>query len=315
MKTYLLVGGAAIICASAIALNAVAGDNEGRPVMKAPFGQSKRGSGGGAPQILYHGGPVLTGIVPLYVIYYGSIDGFPGTSQPIINAFLGGLSQRPQYEVNATYCAASTCTNPATPSVSGMLSTGQIFYDPGSQGTNISSNDIPKIIQNALTAPGGFHAKSDAIYIVVTAPTIKVSGFCTSYCAFHTKSTTIVSGTTIHYALAPEPDSKCTVCDGNFATFGESATPNGDPGADEVVDSLMHEISETVTDPDLNAWFTSNGAENGDLCNFNYGTNLSTTSTGASYNASWNKFNYLIQLIWKNGPTQGCAAAPSSANP
>ena len=89
-----------------------------------------------------------------------------------------------------------------------------------------------------------------------------MSGFCTRYCAYHTKSTTIVSGHTIHYALAPEPNSKCTVCDGNFA-LGESKTPNGDPGADEIVDSLMHEMSETVTDPDISAWYTSSGAENG----------------------------------------------------
>jgi hypothetical protein len=191
-----------------------------------------------------------------------------------------------------------------------MLSVGQVFYDSGSQGTNINSNTVPKIIQNALTAPSALPISGQAIYIVIPAPAIKVSGFCTSYCAFHTKSTAIVSGTTIHYAFAPEPNSKCTSCDGNFATFGESATPNGDPGADEVVDSLMHEISETVTDPDINAWYTSNGQENGDLCNFTYGTNLPKTG-GASYNASWSGRNYLIQLIWKNGPMpQGCASAP-----
>src|SRR5262249_35929767 len=159
--------------------------------------------------------------------------------------------------------------------------------------TDISPKTVLKIIQNALTSPGGLPVSSNAIYIVVPAPTIKVSGFCTSFCAFHTKSTTVISGTTIHYALAPEPNSKCTGCDGNFATFGENVTPNSDPGADEVVDSLMHEISETVTDPDIDAWFTSNGEENGDLCNFNYGTNLPKTSSGASYNASWNGFSYL----------------------
>lgn len=310
MKHYLLAGAAALVCA-AIGLNLTAGDNGERIVVKAPFGQSKRTTSSGT-QILYHGGSVLTGTVPLYVIYYGSAGEFPVQSQAIINAFLGGLSQTPQYNVNTTYCEASTttCAGSGT-SVSGSLSTGLIFYDPGSQGASISSNTVPKIIQNALTAQGHLPVSSNAIYIVVTAPTIKVSGFCTSYCAFHTKSTTIVSGATIHYAFAPEPSSKCTVCDGNFATFGESATPNGDPGADEVVDSLMHEISETVSDPDLNAWFTSNGAENGDLCNFTYGTNLPKTKSGASYNAKWGGFFYLIQLIWENGPLpQGCAATP-----
>lgn len=301
-----------LVCATAAALNVMAGENEERVVIKAPYGQTKRTSGGGA-QILYNGGHVLKGTVPLYVIYYGGAAAFPVNSQAIINAFLSGLSGQPQYNVNTSYCEASTtnCAGNAT-SVSGSASAGLVFQDPGSQGTSISSNTVPKIIQNALMPRGNLPVSSTAIYIVVPAPAIKVSGFCSSYCAFHTKSTTIISGTTIHYALAPEPDSKCTVCDGNYATLGENVTPNGDPGADEVVDSLMHEISETVTDPDINAWFTSNGQENGDLCNFVYGTNLlKSPTTGASYNAAWNGFYYLIQLIWKNGPLpQGCATAP-----
>jgi hypothetical protein len=40
---------------------------------------------------------------------------------------------------------------------------------------------------------------------------------------------------------------------------------------DEVVDSLIQEISETVTNPDVTAWFTCSGYEVGDLCKFIYG--------------------------------------------
>ena len=93
--------------------------------------------------------------------------------------------------------------------------------------------------------------------------------------------------------------------------MGEPGTPNGDAGADEMVDSIMHELSETVTDPDLNAWYTPSGDENGDLCNYNYGTPLGTAN-GGSYNAVLGAHYYLIQLIWKNGaPPQSCAAAPA----
>ena len=81
-------------------------------------------------------------------------------------------------------------------------------------------------------------------------------------------------------------------------------------GADEMVDSIMHELSETVSDPDLNAWYTSNGSENGDLCDYNYGTwaSLPEASNGAKYNATWGGHHWLIQLIWKNTATPGCAA-------
>ena len=45
-------------------------------------------------------------------------------------------------------------------------------------------------------------------------------------------------------------------CSANIVIYHDASSPNGDVGMDEVVDSLIHEISETVTDPDLNAWYT-----------------------------------------------------------
>src|SRR5215469_4591933 len=305
MKVLARLVGVAI---AVIALSLLAGQNMERIVVKKPFGQHKTG-GGGNDQILYHGGKILTGRVPIYVIYYGGIGSFPSTTQPIVNSFLAGLGGTPQFEVNQTYCNVNTTTCPdGGTSVSGKLSydLGHIYYDSGSQGNALKSSDIRKIVESALTGPGHLPTDDSAVYIVITAPTTKASGFCTSYCAYHTASTTIVSGHTIHYALAPEPNSKCTACDGNFA-MGESKTPNDDPGADEIVDALMHEISETVTDPDISAWYTTSGAENGDLCNFVYGTASVPSATGATANASWGGYSYLIQLIWENLPLpQGC---------
>jgi hypothetical protein len=290
-----------------------------RIAVKPPFGQHAekgKGTAGTTPQITWHGGPVLNGTsVPLYVVYYGS--GFPVKTQDIVNKFLGGLGNTPQFNVNTTYCAFQTTDCTAHSPVSGLLSfadPGSIFIDAGaSQGTTIKSAGVAKILQYALSPSTIGHLPppdDNAMYIVITAPNIKASGFCTSFCAYHTRSTTVVAGHVIHYAFVPEPNSRCTVCDGNFA-MGETGTPTGDPGADEMVDSIMHELSETVTDPDLNAWYTSGGAENGDLCNYNYGTPLGHAGNGATYNATWNGYFYLIQLIWKNGPVpQSCAAAP-----
>jgi hypothetical protein len=79
-----------------------------------------------------------------------------------------------------------------------------------------------------------------------------------------------------------------------------------------MTDDIIHELSETVTDPDLNAWYTQNGAENGDLCNYVYDTPAPSLvhidSNGAHYNATLNKRNFLIQLIWENSNPGFCAA-------
>jgi len=63
---------------------------------------------------------------------------------------------------------------------------------------------------------------------------------------------------------------------------------------DEVVDSLIHELSETVTDPDLSAWYTSGGAEVGDLCNFIYGPTF-LAPNGSHANHTFGGLNYLAQ--------------------
>jgi hypothetical protein len=310
----MLMGGGAL-AAAALALSLFA-ENPEAIVVKKPFGQHKEASKTNDSQIQYHGGPLLFGTVPIYVIYYGAVGSFPVTTQPIVNNFLVGLGGTAQFKVNATYCNFSTTSCPGSgTSISGSLAydSSHIFFDSGSQGASLGNASIPKVLQNALTASSGhLPADDSAVYILITAPDVKVSGFCTSYCAYHTVSTSLVSGHKIHYALAPEPNSKCTVCDGNFAVYGQATTPNGDAGADEIVDSLMHELSETVTDPNISAWYTSNGSENGDLCNYVYGSDtFASPTTGATANAQWNGFSYLIQLIWENRPLpQGCAAKP-----
>lgn len=295
----------------ALAGAAIAQSPGDRVVTKAPFGQH-HAARSGSTQILYHGGPVL-GIgaagIPVYVIYYGSH--FPATTQPIINAFIGGLGGTPNFDVNTTYCeaATTTCSGSGT-SISGLLSFGGSLQDPALQGKTVNNTAVTRILQYALTT-GGLPQNDGAIYVLITDPTIKVSGFPTSFCAYHTHSSTIVAGHDIKYAVAPEP-AVLGACDGNFAN-GQTVTPNGDQGADEIVDSLMHEFSETATDPDINAWYAANGQENGDLCNYVYGTwsTLPSSPTGASYNASWNGYYWLIQWIWLNKSLpQSCSATP-----
>jgi len=306
----------AIIGALAIASTTMGKDAEDSGdsiVGKKPFGQQRADSGSSSPQILWHGGPVLgtTGSVTLYVIYYG--NNWPLTTRPLINAFLGGLSGTPQFNVNETYCERNTtaCSTGDSPFM-GLLGygvdTSHVFHDAALQGNTVNSSAISRILQYALvTAPDHLALDSNGIYMLITDPTINVPGFGTSFCAYHTRSN--VAGIDIKWALIPEPSSKGASCDGNVAN-GQTVTPNGDPGADEMVDSIMHELSETVTDPDLNAWYTSNGSENGDLCNYNYGTwaSLPAASNGAKYNVKWGAYKWLIQLIWKNSATPGCAA-------
>ena len=274
--------------------------------IKKPYDQATHKSKGSTPTILYRGGAVMTAPLTIYLIYYGDV---PLGSQGILNTFFTDLTSAPNsfFLVNDTYYDAAKSTVPKTFDFAPI--TGRVYIDnPPSLGTQIGSKDIPKIVRHAIEAPGGLPADENGVYFVLTAPTVSAAGFCRSYCAYHTSSTAIVSGKNIKFALVPDPGNKCGGCDGNVAVYGQNVTPNDDPGADEMTDSIIHELSETVTDPLGTGWLTSNGEENGDLCNFTYGTPLSPgPANGATANVNMNGHFYLIQQIWTNVSPQHCA--------
>src|SRR5262249_2219404 len=77
---------------------------------------------------------------------------------------------------------------------------------------------------------------------------------------------------------------------------------------------IAHEIAESVTDPDQNAWFDSNKEENADKCAWQFGA-MYRTRTGASANVRLGSRDFLIQQIWVNVGTGYCATAfPSSGS-
>lgn len=301
----------------------IAGDDSAGPAIsvKKPFEHAaKRGNTGTAtPQISWHGGPVMNSAAnAVYVIYYGTA--FASTTQPIVNDFLYGLSGQLNYTVNDTYNeGGKTAFVPKTYTFDppGGKGGSSVAYDNYSQGAQLGNKQIPLIIANAINN-GGLQNDPNGVYFVITSPDVKVSGFCNSFCAYHTTADIrLASGTTAHirYALVPDPTQRCSGCNGNIAVYGDKATPNGDFGADTMTDAIMHELSETVTDPDLNAWYTSNGEEDADLCNSVYGQVFTGSNSAGAYHYNVTlagvphsgSRNYLVQQIWTNQTPQGCA--------
>jgi len=225
----------------------------------------------------------------LYIVYYGS---FTATQHNILDTFLQDLGGSPAYNVNTEYYDSlhqfvQNVLNydPATDS----------YDDAYSLGKSLKGNFDTTLIHNAVSG-GHLPADVNGIYMLTVSPDVKLPN--SVWCAYHYHSSAIVTGEDIKYAVAADPPkSILSSCSGNIATYHDKTSPNGDIGMDEVVDSLIHEISETVTDPDVNAWFTSNGSEVGDLCNFIYGTTF-IAPNGSHANHTFGSRNYLAQEIW-----------------
>jgi hypothetical protein len=124
------------------------------------------------------------------------------------------------------------------------------------------------------------------------------SGFCTQYCAWHLNAT--INGNDIKYGFVGNPDRCPSACE------AQTTSPNGNAGADGMANLLAHEISEALTDPDLNAWYDQRGAENGDKCAWNFGT-TSRAANGSHYNVTLGSTKYLLQQIWANASGGYCA--------
>jgi len=254
-----------------------------------PFEKTRVNAASATPVILYHGGPVLVAAKDLYVIYYGS---FTSTQHTILDNFLQNLGGSGAFNVNSEYTDGS---GQGVTNVLNYSPKTDSFDDAYSLGTSLSGSFEVTIIHNAI-ANGHLPNDVNGIYILTVSPDVKLPK--SVWCAFHTHSTNIVAGEDIRYALAPDPPpSLYASCSGNVANFGDTTSPNGDIGMDAVADDLIHELSETATDPDGSAWFTKNGFENADLCNFVYGTTFLATN-GSHANHIFGNRDYLVQTIW-----------------
>jgi len=241
--------------------------------------------------ITYHNGPVMLGTVNVYVIWYGNWTGNSATT--IITDFLSSIGGSPYYNINTTYYNGSG-TRLAN-SVAFLSST----TDSYSQGSSLSDAQIQTVVASAITS-GRLPKDANGVYFVLTSADVTASsGFCTQYCGWHTYAT--ISGSAIKYSFVGNPDRCPSAC------MAQTVGPNGNAGADGMISIIAHELEEATTDPQLNAWYDGNGAENADKCAWTFGTTY--TVNGAQANMHLGTRDYLIQRNWVNAGSGFCALA------
>jgi Phosphate-induced protein 1 conserved region len=253
-------------------------------------------SGGAVVQgngINYHGGPVLHNTVDVYFIWYGNWGSEFTTANTILTNWATSIGGSPYENINTTY-------GDATGNVSGAIALKGSTSDAGSQGSSLSDSSIASIVSKALSS-GALPADSNGVYFVLTAPGVtETSGFLTQYCGWHTYGT--YNGAYIQYAFVGDAAGPSL---GNCAAQTASS-PNGDPGVDAMVSVISHELEESASDPELNAWYDSNGEENADKCAWTFGATYNAKN-GSFANMKLGGMDYLIQQNWVNAAGGYCA--------
>jgi hypothetical protein len=249
--------------------------------------RAKAGSNG----ITYHGGPVILGTTHIYYIWYGNWGS--NTANTILTNLAQNIGGSPYFNINTTYYNGSNVHVSNSVSYGGSTNTGTSVY-----GTSLTDAEVQSIVRDAVVS-GALPYDTNAVYFVLTSADVTASsGFCTQYCGWHTYGT--INGFNIKYSFVGNPDRCPSACE------AQTKGPNGNAGADGMASIIAHELEEAVSDPNLNAWYDSRGAENADKCAWTFGTTF-TTSNGALANMTMGGRNWLIQRNWVNASGGFCA--------
>lgn len=243
------------------------------------FAPTAGGTGALSP-ITNHGGSTMGGTINVYVIWYGNWNQSNGSDTPagqaLVRTFLQNIGGSDHFAINQTY-----------PGVTGNVTLVKETTNSGSNGTRLSDTAIKTIVSNAISS-GALPADSTGVYFVLTSSNVSTqSGFCTRYCGWHTRGT--IAGTNIKYSFVGNANRCLSGC------AAQTISPNGNAGVDGMISVIAHELEETATDPDLNAWYDASGYENADKCAWTFGSNPSLLPSGAYYNMTLGGTNYLIQ--------------------
>ena len=227
----------------------------------------------------WNGGPVQH-TPHIYLIYWGWKGSDPSGEAARIQSFYSGvggsqwLSSQTQY-----YDGSGNVGNQ-----SGML------VSTWSDNTNalprrISQSALAAEAVRAVSHFSGSYSVSTN-YIVATPHGHSQSGFGTQWCAYH--STTSSGSGTVSWTYLPYMTDAGQSC-------GENSVNGGSAGLlDGVTIVGGHEQAETMTDPQLNAWYDSSGEETGDKCAW---MNLQNTSFSTG--------SFPTQPLWSNSAS-GC---------
>ena len=265
--------------------------------------------------IEYHGGPVMLGPHNVYFIWYGNFSG--NIALAMLPDLINGFGGSRYFNTNTTY-------GDVTANIANTATMAGALFDNYSQGKALTDVTFSNVIDAALNS-GKLPVDPNGIYFVLTSPDVTLTfppsapggspqGFCTAFCGFHTSGTFGI--TDIKVAFVGDPATQCPRGHPGGTCSPQTLSPNGNEGADAMASVMAHELNETVTDPHGDAWFHINTAgENGDLCNFKYGTAtvpLDFSSTflalnGAHADVVLNGRQFLIQSNWLNFGGGSCA--------
>lgn len=235
-------------------------------------GQQPKAGKNSSPDMLWHGGPILQATTT-GAIFWGTNwanSSFAGDKVAGLDSWYKGIGGS---EYGAT---VDEYTGIGSSQVTDSISYQGHFIDisaaPGhAPQTSAILNEVCKVIPSSQLVANGYYA------VYVDTP----RGH-TNYCAWHSVGS--CGSVPVEFAFFFN-------LDGDPGCDPESTITSQSQGLAALANVSGHELSEARSDPALNAWYDSSGAENSDKCAWTF---------GGPYVKFSNRTTWKIQGNWSN---------------
>jgi hypothetical protein len=322
---------AALLAAAMLAVGAASASavvlhlTNGKTISYQPLRGAAPAIGASTQPLEYHGGPIMPSNTN-YTIYWDPVKApeYPAEYQSGINRYLEDLAHdsggfQNVDSVSAQYKDAAAEFAKYESHFGGAIIDTDPYPANGCSAATICLTDAQ--LRAELTSYIEAHGLSRDLrheYFLLTPPGVEdcleltacsAGSKIPTYCAYH--GSIPVSGGEIIYSNDPFVTGN-TGCD-------DGEHPNNKPSDGALQGGLSHEHNESITDPELNAWYDPEGNENGDKCRTfeeatEFGTPLGKAPDGSRYNQVVNADLYWYQQEWSNEGNQ-CKQRLAGATP
>jgi hypothetical protein len=232
--------------------------------------------------LLNHGGPVMS--APRVYVDFWDWTSDPSGEQAYLENFFADVGGTSWLNTVSQY---------------GGGYTGNLLAGTWSDSSSIPANPSDGAIQwEAIQAADhfGVQLSPNAVIVVATPTGHSTPGFGPGgFCAYHGEADFI--GPVVAYINLPYMTDAGSGC-------GHDSVNGANGALDGVSIAAGHELAETITDPQGNAWFDAGGNEIGDKCAW---TNLADISTPGG-------LAFAVQPLWSNA-ANGCTLSTPVTSP
>ena len=248
-----------------------------------------------AGNLTYHGGPVMTGTIQVYAIFWEPPGSYVSPNyNSLILRYLQDVGGSSLNHNNSQY-HDSQGKHPGRSVLGGSWVDTRPYPGP-----ELQESDIQQEVSLAMQT-NGWTSSLHALFVVFSAKgevmcsNVYGCTYLTYLCAFH-----YFMGTNTIYAAEPYAGTDLSSC-------GVHTSPNNDIDADSTINLITHEQFESATDPFYTAWYGSSQYydEISDKCVWQFGP-----PDRHGGDVFWHGHPYEVQLEWDNAKSSCVLRGP-----